>query len=368
VLCRYPQQPPAQAENKTPPENAPRSLSARQILKAIQTGQGPVPERWETLFAEAVISDSQLASAIQLLHEEQKYGEAIECLEAALRSGRAAPWLYDLLALEMKLAGRSADEIGRVLQSRLDFGVNDVPQMLLTAALLSRFEAWDAALTLLRDAAQLNPDTPELWLLARSVADKSGRQDSRVWSRCGILRYVWTDNYERQHDEAVKVLREMAEALDRAGKSPDAEALRNQLQVAQQVDLQIQVKWVGNADLDLIVVDPNGEECSFRRRRTSTLGRLVREDGGIQQGGGKGSETRLEQFVQPVAVPGKYEFSVRFVVGKVGSGTAVVEVIHNARTPEETRETKTIQLGQEDVRLSTTVPTKPQQSGDGNSP
>jgi hypothetical protein len=43
------------------------------------------------------------------------------------------------------------------------------------------------------------------------------------------------------------------------------------------------------------------------------------------------------------------------VVGKVTTGTAIVEVIQNGGTPAETRETKTIRLGEQDVSLSTEI-------------
>jgi tetratricopeptide (TPR) repeat protein len=311
-------------------------------------------ERWDRIFSGPRLSDANLAQLVQIQHEARQYEQIVACLEAALRAGRVVPWLYDVLALEMKLAGRPADEVARVLQSRLDFGAGGVPQMLITAAMLSRFEAWQQALTLLRDGAQLNPENPELWLLARSIADKSGDQEWRVWSRCGVLQHVWDAGYQKDHDEALKVLTDIAKTLDKAGKSPEAEAIRSRQLEARRVDLQISLKWVGAADLDLIVRDPQGAECSFRKRITPTFGRLVREDGNANPKLAP-AETHAEVFLQPKALNGKYEFSVRFVVGKVTTGTAVVEVIQNGGTPAESRETKTIRLGEQDVSLSTEI-------------
>lgn len=329
-------------------------MSARQALAEVQNDTGEPAERWDRIFAQRQLSDAQLASVVQILHEDRRYAQAVDCLEAAIRAGRAAPWLFDVLAVEMKLAGRPAEDIGRVLQSRLDYGAADVPQMLLTAAMLSRFDAFDQALILLRDAAQLNPETPELWLLARSIADKSGDQEWRVWSCCGVLQHVWNRGYETRHAEAMKVLSDLATSLDRAGKSPAAEAIRTRQLEARRVDLQITLKWVGAADLDLIVRDPQDQECSYRNRTTPTLGRLLREDGGLNAGGAP-AEARSEVFLQQKALTGTYNFSVRFVLGKVASGTAVVEVVQNAGTPAETRETKTIRLGADDVSLSTEI-------------
>lgn len=150
--------------------------------------------------------------------------------------------------------------------------------MLITAAMLSRFEAWEQALTLLRDGAQLNPENPELWLLARSIADKSGDQEWQVWSRCGVLQHVWDAGYQKDHDEALKVLTDIAKALDKAGKSPEAEAIRSRQLEARRVDLQISLKWVGAADLDLIVKDPQAQNAAFanasRRLTDGWYGRM----------------------------------------------------------------------------------------------
>lgn len=341
-------------------KSAVRRLSARQILSRVEALQGPESDRWDKVFSEAVFSDNELAAALQILHDQGRRESAIVCIESALRAGRVAPWLYDLLALQMKLAGRPAAEIGRVLQSRLDFGVSELPEMLMTAAMLSRFEAWDASLTLLRDAAELNPNRPETWLLARSVADKSGDDEQRIWARCGILKWVWTNNWQQEHDEAVKVLEGLAKSLDAKQASPEAAMLRARMTAARRRDLQVSLRWVGNADLDLLITDPRGEECSFRKQETSTFGRLVRQDGSLDAATSRPADTRMEQFVQPEAPTGRYRAAVRFVGGKVASGTAVLEVIQHAGTPAETRKTHTIRTGTTDTAIEFELPTAPQ--------
>ncbi|MEY3173890.1 MAG: hypothetical protein RLZZ436_1804 [Planctomycetota bacterium] len=328
-----------------------RGLTARQVLAKFEAMSGPEDERWDRLFAETLFSDSELAAVLQQLHETGRRESAIVCIESALRAGRVAPWLYDLLALQMKLADRPAEEVGRVLQSRLDFGISAVPDMLLTAAMLSRFEAWDASLTLLRDAAELKPNFPETWLLYRSVADKSGDREQRLRARLGILEWVWTTGWEREHAEAVKVIDGLAKELETQKLSAEAAGLRDQLATAQRKDLQIILRWVGNADLDLLVTDPNGEECSFRRPETSTLGRLVKQDGKLDAAGGRAADTRMEQFLQMRSLPGRYQAVVRFVGGRVASGNAVLEVIRYAGTPQETRRTQTIRVGSGDTSV-----------------
>ncbi len=274
------------------------------------------------------------------------------CLESAIRAGRAAPWLYDVLALQMRLSGRPSGQIARVLKSRLDFGISDIPQLLLTAAMLSRFEAWEPAIDTLRDIEQLSPTaSAELWLLARSIADKSGDTEAIVWSRCGILRYIWDPGYEREHAEAKRTVQELVARLQNSGDEDAAGLILSRLQSASQIDLQITLRWAGAADLDLIIRDPSGQECSFRRRTTPTLGRLVRETGIAKPASG----TREEVFIQPEALSGEYEIAVRFALGEVPSGTAILSITQAAGTAGERTETRSIRLGQEDTLLKTLV-------------
>ncbi len=343
--------PAASGQSQKPSAKARRGLSARQVLAKFEALSGPEEERWERLFAEELFSDSELAGVLQQLHEAERRESAILCIESALRAGRIAPWLYDLLALQMKLAGRPAEDIGRVLQSRLDFGVSSVPDMLMNAAMLSRFEAWDASLALLRDAAQLKPNFAETWLLYRSVADKSGDREQKLLARLGILEWVWTSSWEKEHAEAVKVIDGMAKDLEGRQSSAEAATLRERLAAAQRRDLQITLRWVGNADLDLLVRDPAGEECSFRRPETSSFGRLVKQAGKLEATSGRPADTHVEQFTQMRSQPGRYTAVVRFVGGRVASGTAVLEVIQYAGTPRETRRTQTIRVGTEDSQV-----------------
>jgi hypothetical protein len=329
-----------------------RILTARRALQMVAEGTGDAASRWDRVFREFLLSDDQLALVVRSLHEDQQYESAVLCLESAIRAGRAAPWLYDVLALQMRLSGRPSGQIARVLKSRLDFGISDIPQLLLTAAMLSRFEAWEPAIDTLRDIEQLSPTaSAELWLLARSIADKSGDTEAIVWSRCGILRYIWDPGYEREHAEAKRTVQELVARLQNSGDEDAAGLILSRLQSASQIDLQITLRWAGAADLDLIIRDPSGQECSFRRRTTPTLGRLVRETGIAKPASG----TREEVFIQPEALSGEYEIAVRFALGEVPSGTAILSITQAAGTAGERTETRSIRLGQEDTLLKTLV-------------
>lgn len=333
-----------------PPENAAK------IANTILADTRPLATAWDELLTTQVVSAGVLSEAVSILHDRRKYDAAIEGIQSAIRNDQAAAWMYDVLALEMKLAKRPPAEIARVLESRIDFVNADIPQLLIAVALLSRFEAWDEAMRICREATELNPQLSEPWLLARSVADKSKNTEHRIWARCGILQYVWTDDSAALHEEARTVITEIAAQLDRDGNSPQAERVRERLRDAARIDLMLVLRWVGSADLDLIVTQPNGEQCSFQKRITTDGARLTHDDAGSAS---EGNAKRYEQYVCRVVQTGQYTATVRFVVGKASAGTAVLDIIRNSGTPQESRATQTVKLTREDVQITIPMPSKP---------
>lgn len=319
---------------------------ARRII-----AQSDVITAWDQVLTQESLTSDQIADAIAYLHNEKQYDAAVEGLQSAIRNDRSAPWIYDVLALEMKLAGRPSKDIARVLESRIDFSTSDVQQMLITAALLSRFEAWDEAIAICREATELNPEIPQVWLLGRSVADKSKQIDAQVFFRCGILTYDWGTDFESHHEEARKVINELCVGLDKQKKKEQAESFRKQLTEANTRDLIVNLVWVGEADLDLAVVEPGGEKCSRKQRLTVNRGRLVRED----SPGDSATARHMETYVCQTAPSGEYELRVQFVLGKAVSGTAVLEIIQHAGTPGEKRTSKTVSLGKDDAIVKVTL-------------
>ena len=112
------------------------------------------------------------------------------------------------------------------------------------------------------------------------------------------------------------------------------------------------LRWVGSADLDLMVTQPNGEQCSFKNRFTTDGARFAHDDTGSAT---DGSTKRYEQYVCRVAEKGDYKAAVRFVLGKTAGGIAALEIIRHVGTPQESRSTQTIKLTREDVQISIPV-------------
>jgi tetratricopeptide (TPR) repeat protein len=332
------------AEKEAKPEAG--ASIARRII-----AQPDVIKAWDQVLSRESLTNNQIADAVAWLHDKKHYEAAVEGLQSAIRNDRSAPWIYDVLALEMKLAGRSSKDIARVLESRIDFSTSDVQQMLITAALLSRFEAWNEAIAICREATELNPEVPQVWLLGRSIADKSKQVDAQVFFRCGILTYDWGTDFESHHEEARKVVNELCQDLEKQDQKEQATTFRKQLADAKTRDLSVNLVWVGDADLDLAVVEPGGEKCSRKQKLTMNRGRLVRED----SPGDSATAKHMETYVCQTAPSGEYELRVQFVLGKAVSGTAVLEVIQHAGTPAEKRTAKTVALGKEDAVVKVTL-------------
>lgn len=344
------------SQTKQEPRTAPSarsavSLRARQLVTSVLQSQLPPDKAWDLEFQKASYSSEVLADAVQQLHVKKNYEQAVECLLSSLRNDHGQPWTYDVLAIEMKLANRPVTELNRVLQSRVDFTAGHIPQMMITAAMLSRFDADREALQLCRQATESAPHVPEPWLLARGMADKLDLAEDRVWARCGVLRYVWSDNHAREHDEARKVVGEIIDQQERAGHREAASAMREQLAQANAIDLRIVLRWAGSADLDLIVDEPAGTRCDFKNRLTASGGRLVRED----SGSGEQSGNHIEEYVCQTAANGNYNASIRFVLGKVVAGNAVVDIVQNLNTSAEKRTRSVIKLTKDDVQIPIVV-------------
>jgi hypothetical protein len=330
---------------------------AREVLKKAE-GQDTVPAFWDEFFSSQRINPRLLAEIVFQLHQQKRYAAGVECLLSSLRNDHAAPWTYDVLAGEMRLAKYPSTDIDRVLQSRVDFAPGDVSQMMLTAAMLSRLESSAESLQMCRRVSEMAPEVTQNWLLARSIADRFRLADEQVWSRLGILRHVWDDGYQKQHEEAISEVRRLIREAE--SDSPErASRYRSELAEAVAVDLRVRLIWSGQGDLDLMVTEPDGNTCSYRNRATPSGGRLIAMDSGHsgnaapRSGGASGKH--LEDYVCPTAIPGQYSISVRFISGKVVAGKAVVEIIERQATAEESVTRKTISLSKDDVILPVTL-------------
>jgi len=300
------------------------------------------PEGWRAYLRSKKPSAAELAQKLLRLHNAGRYESVIRGIRAALIEGYSEPWMYEVLALSLQIAGHPREEIERVLLSRVDFAATDVSNVLVSAAYLTRFGAYRRALQLYRQASRLDPTRPEPYALALKLAQQEQDLDAIQWATCGIVRHVWTSDYRKWHRMAEVVCEQAARKLQADGKLEQAEEMIRAFREARQCDLLIQLHWAGDADLDLEVEEPWGTRCSVQRPRTSSGGIFVRD------GYGPKSENCVEEYVCPVAVPGRYRIHVKYVSGNVVGKRARLTVIRYRGTPREMTRTHTVLLDQPD--------------------
>jgi tetratricopeptide (TPR) repeat protein len=298
----------------------------------------------ERFFSSEPVPPPVLTELFAQLHADKAYELAVEGLLAAIRHNQGQPWMYVMLPMEMKLANRPQAEIDRALLSRIDLSSGNTKQTLVTASLLARLRSWDQAIELCKEAIRRDPWQTSVWLKARSIADRSNNPDHIVWSRVGILRYVWTDDSEVHHDEAHLTLQRQLERAQESGPPELASRIRKQIDASRQCDLIVRVEWAGDSDVDLTVKEPGDIVCNQSHQITSNGGVLTRTDQGM-------GRRHLEEYRCQEAPPGTYYVSVNLIRGRVISGRARVSVTRYVGTKHEEKSTISVEVGRADSEI-----------------
>ena len=284
------------------------------------------------------------------LHAEKKYDHGIAVIESALLAGQVQPWMYDVLAVMMELAGRPKADVERALLSRLDFSATDVASTLFSAAYLARFGAKEHALKLYRQAAELEPTRPEPYILGLRLAREMKDQAAIGWAAAGVLQAAWTKDYEQLHREAEDAALDAERSLREAGKISQADALRDSMAQSRVHDLHVRLQWAGDGDLDLSVEEPLGTVASCEDRQS--------RGGGVHIHDGYGPDPKncYEEYVCAIGVPGVYVIHVRRVDGNIVGKRAQVTVVRNQGAKNESTQTFVIKLDQDNKAIRVAVP------------
>lgn len=276
------------------------------------------------------------------LHQAGKHEHVIAAINAALIHNQSQPWMYDVLALSMEILGRPKQDIQRVLLSRIDFSATDVPSMVYSAAYLSRFNADEQALGLYQQAAKLQPDRPESYIMGLRLAEKLKDQEAIQWAATGILTHVWVKDHQNWHEKALNALADLEQSYQTAGRKAEAERVRSARQQALKRDLKLELTWNGDGDLDLIVEEPQGTVCSIEAPLTAGGGVLLNDGYGPKQ------KNCHEDYVCAFGFPGKYLVRVRYISGNIVGQRARLKVTRYQGSDRPIVESMTVILANED--------------------
>lgn len=309
-----------------------------QAKEPLDPESGKPQDVWEDYFRKRKPAPSIVSNLVLKLHNAHRHEHVIAVIEAALRNGQSQPWMYDVLALTMEIAGRPKPEVERVLLSKIDFTAADVPSMIYSAAYLTRFDREGRALQLYQQASQLEPTRPEPYVMGLKLARRTKDYKAVAWAAPGVLSYAWTKDHEQLHRQAEDAAREAIEALQKQGDDEAAEELKQAMREARQRDLILKLTWAGNGDLDLVVEEPLGTICSLKTPRTRSGGILTRD------GFGPKAENCFEEYVCAFAVPGDYRVTIRHIAGNIVGKRAVLAIIRRAGSSKETVEKRAVVL------------------------
>lgn len=283
------------------------------------------------------------------LVKSKQYEELIACLEQAIIQGEfIEPWMHEALALAMESAGRPKSDIERVLMSSQDLIDGDVASTMKLAGYLAKFERYDRAIEMYRQAAFLNPSNPEPYLLALELARRSRNPDAVVWSAPEVVSYAWGKDREPLRQKAEQAAADAIPQLVKEGKIAKALQLQEAMQKARRLDLVVRLEWNGPGDVDLLVEEPSGAVCSMSTPFTPGGGAFVHDGYGPKQ------DNCYDEYVCPSAMPGEYLLRVRHIRGDVVAKRARLIITRGKNTPGEETESQTVVLGQTDsiVRIS----------------
>ncbi|MFO1094130.1 MAG: hypothetical protein U0992_12585 [Planctomycetaceae bacterium] len=329
----------------------PATAAAAEPVKWPDWKQGKPDEIWPAYFQEHRPPPVRVQGLIIQMHTAGAHEHVISAIESALINGQSQPWMYEVLALSMELAGRPRAQIERVVLSLNDFGSANFASMMYSAAYLSRFDRREAALRLYREASELEPERPEPYVLGLNHAQHVRDAQAVSWAANGILAYAWTRDYAALHHDAENAALEAEQWERKAGHAAEADAIRDSLANARRRDLIVRLNWSGEGDLDLLVEEPGGAVCSFKDPETASGGVLTHD------GYGPMPANCYEEYVCAFGPPGDYHLRVRRAWGKIVGDRATLTIIRNAGGADEQTETRTVTLAHDEAVVDATLAT-----------
>lgn len=323
----------AQAEanpaSDSPPAVSNRTTSdqtdgpAKRLPRAKDLPKGPPGDFWMKTLDKIKPTRTAVRARVRSLHEEGETEHVIALIQAALIKGQSQPWMYEILALSMELAGHPKNEVERVVLSMSDFGTANYDSMVQSARYLLSFERREAALTLLKQAADIDPDRAEAYLMAIPLISRTQSTEAAMWALPGAVSNLWGDGTNEARKEAESLARQLSRLLKRNGNDEAARELTDAVEAAGIPDIRITLEWDGECDLDLAISEPGGTRCNHQSPLTPVGGRLLAD--------GFGPAEPVEEYVCAKGVTGSYLVKVDRAVGEaVGNRARLTISVRNA--------------------------------------
>jgi tetratricopeptide (TPR) repeat protein len=317
-------------------DKPPKDKDPKEIAKDTRPGKfvGPPPEPpdpkkiWQDALARGVDDPGLIIACADYLFEHRQFDHATEFLKAALRQGIVArPWVYESLAVALEASGGSLDEIERARVSAVDLEPQDARGYLRASQAMASHKRYDRAVAFCRQAALLQPNTPDPYAEALVYAELGKDPEAMEWAAGNLLRQDWPSDNDDLQAKARAKMDALAKVLQTERRNTQADRMVAAVERVRERDLVIRLIWQGDTDLDLKVREPIGTVCSALQRQTAGGGALLGDTFAVT-----GSET----YVAAEAFPGNYYVTVERVWGRPLGAKATLEITRHQGTPQET--------------------------------
>jgi len=240
----------------------------------------------------------------------------------------------------------------RILSNLAEMRLDD-PGLLRTCAWrLREAGELDAAVAILKKVAKLRPEDPHSFRDLAIVYEERGRRDMSAadiseafanYHKAAFTAWeadngMWTALVALEELNALVAWSARQKWPD--GKAPAPPEIASEFSKLLDLDVRIALSWdVDNTDIDLHVLEPDGEEAYYSHNRTSTGG-LVSHD--VTTGYGP------EEYLKKSAPKGVYKILANYFGSRqqtlVGPATVTATVFTNWGRPEEKRQTLSLRL------------------------
>ena len=269
------------------------------------------------------------------LMKAKRFNEVAAAIKAALRADMAAGWMYEALALALIEANAPQEEVERAVLSAAEFA-DDVVTILGIAGYLETVGSNKRALELYREVSKFDPARPEPYIRALALAKETGDEDAQKWVTIGIASGAWEGRLETDvWEEGSRLAEELIEKMKNEGREEELAEYQKELTEALVRDLVIEVRWTGDAEIDIAVKEPVNTICWFAQPRTGAGGILrteaVRASSLEEQQEGE----RCKVYTCPMAFTGDYDVVVSRTWGELPQGKVTVKIITGIGTDNE---------------------------------
>ena len=240
----------------------------------------------------------------------------------------------------------------RILSNLLELRLEDPGLLRVCAWRLKEAGAYDAALPILRRIARLRPEQAFAWRDLAQVLEARGRRNRcaadlaealKLYHKTAFTAWtvgsgIWTGVVALEEFNALAAWVERQTWKE--GEKPVVPEIEAVYRRNLDADVRIALEWdVDNTDVDLHVLEPDGEEAFYGHRRTSSGGYVSHD---VTTGYGP------EEYLKKTGAAGTYRILVHyFGSGQqtlTGPATVTATVFTNWGRADETRQTLTLRL------------------------